>query len=89
MYVIFSRYIVGIEELEEAMRKKRIRWAASVYAREAHLQGVPALRREAEEILREFIGGDTALIHSKGDHHSSVTVVESLEFGSSRRGGNL
>lgn len=43
--------ISGIEDLQDVMNKKRIRWAASVYAR--HL---PQLREIAQPILEEAFG---------------------------------
>ena len=63
--------IAGIAELVEAMKRKRVRWTASVYARGAHLQEVEALREIAEEILRENTGGEAMLIQpEKGSQHS-------------------
>lgn len=46
--------IAGIAGLEEAMRRKRIRWAASVYDR-----GVTELQGVAEKILRKHLEEDT------------------------------
>jgi len=48
--------LVGLNSLEEIMRNKRIRWAASVYARH-----MPELRKIAEPILREILEDDVEL----------------------------
>jgi len=53
--------LVGLQGIEVIMRNKRIRWAASVYAR--HL---PELRAIAEPILREVLEEDTELRWMQG-----------------------
>lgn len=47
-----NRRVAEIAELEEAMREKSVRWAASVYAREAHLWQLGTLREKARGILK-------------------------------------
>ena len=49
--------ISGIAQLERLMRNKRLRWAASVYAR--HMS---ELRRVAERIIREKLGEEAVLV---------------------------
>jgi len=49
--------ITGISKLETMTRVKRVRWAASIYARDE-----PELRPRAEAILREALGGEEDVI---------------------------
>ena len=49
--------ITGIGKLEALTHKKRVRWAASVYARNE-----PELRPRAERILREELGGEEDVV---------------------------
>ena len=52
----------GMEELERAMKKKRIRWTASVYGR--HL---PILKPIVQPILEELFDTENAIFHWIGD----------------------
>ena len=68
--------LVGLEGIGTIMRNKKIRWAASVYAR-----NLPELRKIAEPILEEVLGDDTELKWMKGRAKSraQVEVKELLE----------
>ena len=46
----------GVDELEGAMWRKKIRWAASVYAR-----NIPSLRLIAEKILAEIFDTENVI----------------------------
>jgi len=54
--------ITGIGQLEVLTQRKRLRWAASVYARHE-----PELRPRAERILREELGEDVILKWMEGE----------------------
>jgi len=62
--------LVGLGDIKDIMRNKKIRWAASVYAR--HL---PELRAVAEPILRDALGEECQLRWMKGgDPGKSVQI---------------
>jgi len=61
--------LVGLQEIGVIMRNKRIRWAASVYARH-----VPELRAIAEPILREALEEDTELRWMQGTSKESIGI---------------
>ena len=67
--------IVGIAELQEAMRRK-IRWGASVYDR-----GVKELWEVAEKILREHLEEEFMLrwVEGKGEKIQELEILESAE----------
>ena len=70
--------IVGITELGEVMKRKRVRWAASVYHR-----GVTELKEVAENILSEHLEEDTGLRWPEGTKKKiqGLKVLESVEEG--------
>ena len=53
--------MAGIGDLGELTRRKRVRWAASVYGRYE-----PELRTRAERILREELGEEVKLVWRTG-----------------------
>ena len=67
------KHITGIGKLETLTRTKRVRWAASVYARDE-----PELRPRAERILREELGGeeDVILTWMGGGERRAEDVVQ-------------
>ena len=65
--------LVGLDSLETIMRNKRIRWAASVYARY-----MPELRKIAEPILRGVLG--EAELKWMGDARPAGTGIEVREL---------
>jgi len=82
--------LVGLGDIKEIMRNKRVRWAATVYAR--HL---PELRTIAEPILRDALEEDTEYIWMEGSKQGVVQVevrelveseVEEWTDGSKREG---
>jgi len=69
--------LTGIGELGNVMLCKRIRWAASVYAR-----NIPALREIAEPIIREWVEEDAELRWMGGRVMGERRIrVEALEEG--------
>lgn len=69
--------LVGLGDIEEILRNKRTRWAASVYARH-----MPELREIAEPILREILEEDTELRWMGGNSAGkeiNVTIRELAE----------
>jgi len=54
--------LVGLDEIGTIMRNKRIRWAASVYARH-----IPELRAVAEPILQEVLGENVEMRWMQGN----------------------
>ena len=67
--------LVGLHDVGVVMMNKRIRWAASVYARK-----VPELRVIAEPILKEAIGEEVELRWVVGVSNEERQVqVEELE----------
>jgi len=65
--------LVGLNDVGVIMHNKRIRWAASVYARH-----IPELRQIAEPILREIVG-ETALQWMEGTKSEGCEVrIEDL-----------
>jgi len=65
--------LVGLHDIEVIMKNKRIRWAASVYARH-----IPELHDIAEPILRRALGEDTELrwVRGVGSEESKVELRE-------------
>ena len=69
--------ITGIGKLEVLTHRKRVRWAASVYARNE-----PELRPRAERILREELGGEDDVILKWMEGTEGGTRREREETGS-------
>ena len=69
--------IAGIAELREAMKRQRIRWAASIYER-----GVEELKEVAEKILKRYLEEDTVLRwpEGSGERVRQLEVVEPAEI---------
>ena len=67
--------LVGLGDLKDIMRNKRIRWAASVYAR--HL---PELRAVAEPILRDALGEECRLRWMKGGDPGKRVQIQVREL---------
>ena len=67
--------LVGLNDIGVIMRNKRIRWAASVYARH-----MPELRKIAEPILREDLEEDTELRWMQGSVSHEDIRVEAREL---------
>ena len=67
--------LIGLDGLDTIMRNKRIRWAASVYAR--HL---PELREVAELILRDVLEEDTEMRWMRGTDRSREVRLEVREL---------
>ena len=65
--------IVGVAELSQAMKRKRVRWAASVYE-----QGVRELWDIAKEILKEHLEEEYILRWVKGKG-ATIQELETLE----------
>lgn len=78
--------MTGIDDLETQMLVCKIRWAASVYARD-----MPTLRQRAERILWEYLPEDVGMVGAV-ERLELVTVVEDTmgaEFSDrSRRDGH-
>ena len=71
-------HIVGIMKLGEAMKRKKSRWAASVYDR-----GVAELREVAQKILTENLeeGTELRLPEGRKNKIQSLCVVEAAQSG--------
>ena len=68
--------IVGITELGEAMKRKRIRWAASTYER-----GIEELRGMAEVILKSCLSQETIFRWPKGVRERTAELEGVTEGG--------
>jgi len=66
---------VGLDGLDMIMQNKRIRWAASVYARH-----IPGLKKIAEPILMEILEEDTEMRWMKGVDRSKEIRVDVREL---------
>jgi len=82
--------LVGLGGIKEIMQNKRIRWAASVYARD-----IPELRTIAEPILVDILGDDTEYRWMEGGKQGEIQIevrelaeaeVEEWTDGSRREG---